>query len=100
MPQFNHAQLRIAPAHVSNELQFTLCVLIRMAVRPPGLATQGAEAAVIASLPEVDVGPALVVLAGGTAHPMFCDILQEGLPVFHILCYTIHVREDLPFGLL
>ena len=71
-----------------------------MAVWSPGLAAQGTEAAVITLLPEVDIGPALVVPAGGTAHPVLLGVLQEGLPVFHILCYTIHVREVLPFGLL
>ena len=37
---FDHAEARVAATHIADELQFRFCVLIRVAVRAPGLARQ------------------------------------------------------------
>ena len=37
VPEFHHAQIGIAAAHILYQLQFCLGVLVRMAVRTPGL---------------------------------------------------------------
>ena len=89
VPQFHHAQVWIAAAHIPDQLQLRLCVLVGMAVRPPGLAGQGCHAPIPAGLPEVDVRPALVVFPAGTAHAVFFCVLHQGLPIRHVLCYTL-----------
>ena len=40
VPQLHHTQLGISPAHVPDQLQLRLCVLVGMAVGPPGAARQ------------------------------------------------------------
>lgn len=55
VPQFHHTQVWIPAAHISDQLQFSLCVLLRMAVRSPGLAGQGCHTPIPAGFPEVDV---------------------------------------------
>ena len=44
VPQLYHAQVGIAAAHIPDQLQFRLGVLVGMAVGPPGLAGQGCQA--------------------------------------------------------
>ena len=41
VPQFHHAEAGVPAAHVPDQLQLRLCVLVGMAVGPPGLAGQG-----------------------------------------------------------
>ena len=73
VPQLDHAQRRIAAAHIADELQLSLCVLVGVAVRPSGLAGQGRHTPVPALLPEVDVRPAFVVFPAGAADTvLFC----------------------------
>ena len=76
VPQLNHAQRGIPAAHVTNELQFSLCVLVRMAVRASGLTGQGRHTTVPALLPEVDVRPVLVVFPAGAADAVFLCVLH------------------------
>jgi len=40
VPQLHHTQLGISPTHVPDQLQLRLCVLVGMAVGPPGAARQ------------------------------------------------------------
>ena len=76
------------PAHVADELQFPLGVLVRMMRRASGAAGQGFYGAVPRLPPEVDVGTALVVLPVGSADAVFCGVFQKGLPEPQMLCYT------------
>ena len=76
VPKFDHAQGRVPAAHVSDELQLGLRVLIRMAVGAFGLTGQGRHTSVPALLPEVDVRPALVVLPTGAADAVFLCVLH------------------------
>ena len=55
MPKLDHAQRGIPAAHVADELQLGLCVLVGMAVRTSGLAGKGCHTTIPALLPEVDV---------------------------------------------
>ena len=50
MPQFHHAKVGIAAAHVPDQFQLRCCVLVRMAVWPPGPAGQGLHCSVPADL--------------------------------------------------
>ena len=54
--------------HISDELEFFLCMLPGMAVRTSGLAGQGLQGVVVAGAPEVDVRPAFVVLPAGPTY--------------------------------
>ena len=89
MPQFDHPQGWISTAHVTNELQLGFRVLIRMTVRSSGLAAEGRHTSIPTLLPELDVRPAFVVLSAGTANAVFLGILHQGLPIGHVLCYTL-----------
>ena len=76
VPELDHAQGWIPAAHVADELQLGLCVLVWMAVGPSGLAGQGYHTTIPALLPEVDVRPALVVLPAGAADAIFLCVLH------------------------
>ena len=89
MPEFYHTQGWIPAAHIADELQLGLCVLVRVAVGPSGLAGQGRHTSIPTLLPEVDVRPAFVVLSAGTANAVFLGILHQRLPIRHVLCYTL-----------
>ena len=89
VPQFHHTQVWVTAAQISDQLQLCFRVLVGMAVRPPGLAGQGLRRSIPAGFPEVDVRPALVVLSAGPADAVFLRILHQGLPICHVLCYTL-----------
>ena len=89
VPQFHHTEVRIPAAHVPNQLQFRLCVLVRVVMRPPGPAGQRLHRPIPASFPEVDIRPALVVFPAGSAHAVFFRVFHQGLPICHVLCYTL-----------
>ena len=76
VPQFDHAQFGIPAAHIADELQLGICVLVGMAVGPSGLTDQGRHTTIPALLPEVDVRPALVVLPAGAADAVFLCVLH------------------------
>ena len=75
--------------HIPDQLQFSFCVLIGMAVGFAGLAGQGCHTPIPAGLPEVDIGPAFVVFPAGAADAIFLCVLHQGLPIRHVLCYTL-----------
>ena len=97
VPELQHAECRIPAAHIADELQLSFRVLIWMTVGPSGLAGQGRHTSVPALFPEVDVRTAFVVLPAGAADTVFFCVLHQGLPVGHVLCYTL-VHEE--YGLL
>ena len=55
VPQFHHAEAGVPAAHVPDQLQLCLCMLVRVAVGPPGLAGQGFHGSIPARLPEVNI---------------------------------------------
>lgn len=68
-----------------------------VSVQLPCAASGGCEATgqrfydpVPAHLPEVDVGPAFVVLPAGLAHAIFLCALHQGLHICYVLCYTLN----------
>ena len=65
-------------------------MLVRVAMRTSGPASQGLQGPVIAGTPEVDIRPAFVVLPTGTAYSVLLGVGQQRLAVFHVLCYTVH----------
>ena len=80
VPQLHHTQIWIAAAHVSNQLHLRLCVLIGMAMGPPGPACQGVpwfHGSISAAPSEVDVWPAFVILPAGVADAIFFCVLHH-----------------------
>jgi hypothetical protein len=59
-----------------DQLQLRFGMLIWMTVRTPGLAGQGLHAPIPASTPEIDIGPAPVVLPAGPADAIFFRIFH------------------------
>ena len=76
VPQLYQAKLWITAAHIPDQLQLRFGMLVWMAVRTPGLAGQGLHAPIPASTPEIDIGPALVVLPAGPADTIFLRIFH------------------------
>ena len=80
-PQLDNPQLRVAPAHVSDQLQFLL--LGADSGDGCGAVVTGTGQAIpcVPSYrfsPEVDVGAALVVLPAGAGHAVFFCVLASG----------------------
>ena len=68
-------------------------------VRTSGLAGQRFHTSIPARLPKVDIRPAFVIFPAGPAYAIFRRILHEGLPIPHVLCYTItHEGQSSFFG--
>ena len=88
-PQLYHTKIRISSPHISDELQFLICMLVRMTVWPPGSASQGFHTSVPSGPPEVDIGPSTVIFSAGLADTVFFSVLHQGLPICHVLCYTL-----------
>ena len=65
--------------HISDELELLLGMLVGVAVRTPGPAGQGLQGIVVADTPEVDVGPAFVVLPACTAYTVLPGIGERRL---------------------
>ena len=76
LPRIGGTQGWIPAAHIADELQLGLCVLVGVAVGPSGLAGQGRHTTIPALLPEVDIRPALVVLPAGAADAVFLCVLH------------------------
>ena len=76
--------------HISDELVLLLGMLVGMTVRTPEPADQGLQGTVVAGTPEVDVGPAFVVLPAGTAYAVLPGIGERRPAVFHVLCDTVY----------
>ena len=87
-PEFYHAQCRISPEHIADQLQFLLCVLVGMPVRPAGLLGKRLHAAVIALQPKVDVRTTLVVLPAGAGYAVFFGVSHHGAA--GTLCLVLH----------
>ena len=76
VPELDHTKRRIPAAHVTDELQLGLRVLVWMAVRASALAGQRGYTSVPTLFPEVDVRPAFVVLPAGARNAIFFCVLH------------------------
>lgn len=56
---------------------------------PSGLADERLYRSIPTAEPEVDVGASLVVFAASPADTILLCILHQGLPILHVLYYTI-----------
>lgn len=89
VPQLRQAQFWVPAAHVPDELQFLRRMLVGMMMRTAGVAPQGLHTPVLTRLPEVDIRPGSIVFSARPAHAIFRRVFHQGLPVCHVLCYTL-----------
>lgn len=71
VPQLHQAELWIAAAHIPDQLQFRSGMLVRIVVRPLGLAGQGLYTSTPAGSPEVDIGRLLLYFRLARLIPYF-----------------------------
>ena len=76
VPKLDQTEIRVAPAHITDEFEFVLCMLIGVTVRSAGLAGKGRHTTVPARFPKVDVGAAFVVLPACPADTVFFRIFH------------------------
>ena len=82
--------MRVPAAHILNQRDLRLCVLIGMAVGTTGAVNEGTDISVVFLSPTVDV-----LAAGFVADCSLCDTVLHGIVNYrllipHILCYLIH----------
>ena len=68
-----------------------------MAVGASALTAERFHCAVPPGFLEIDVGTRLVVFPAGSAYSVFFCVLHQGLPILHVLCYTVHERWGTSF---
>lgn len=76
-PENNKAGIRIAPAHIRDQLNLSGSMLVRVMVRSSGAVAQGFNGAVVASFPAVDVLPVGLVFDSGFGDPVFVSIFNK-----------------------
>lgn len=76
-PEDNKAGIRIASAHIRNELNLIRSMLIGMMMGPSGEIPQGFNGAIKAALPAVNVLPVGFVFNSGFGNPIFVSIFNK-----------------------
>ena len=89
-PEDHQTGVRISAAHVLDELDLGLCMLIWMAVRPVRAVGKGPKGTVVLLFPTVDVLSGGLVTDGCLCDAVFQRILNYRLLKAHVLCYLIH----------
>ena len=89
-PEHHQAGVGVSAAHILNQLQFPICVLFWMAVRPVRAVSEGLNRTVILFAPTIDVLPGGLIADGGFGNAVFQRIFNSRLLKAHILCYLIH----------
>ncbi len=95
-PKHDKPGVRIAAAHIPDQLQLLLGVLIRMMMRSARFLTQRFKRAVVPPQPTVNVLSVRFVLDRRLCYSVFLRIFQKGLTKLHILCYTVHSNWEPP----
>ena len=68
-------------------------MLVWMAVRTFGLASEGLHASIPAGPPEVDIRPVPIVLPAGTAYAVLLRVFRSGLPICYVLVIVILIKD-------
>ena len=89
-PEHHKARMRVPAAHIPDQLDLGLCVLVGMAVGPMGAVCQRSNCSVVFLSPAVDVLSAGLVADGGGRNAVFQRIFNYCLLKPHVLCYLIH----------
>ena len=89
-PQHDDPSVRIAAAHVQNELDFFRRVLVGVVMRPVRAVCQRLERTIVPLTPAVDILPVQPVTNGCRCDAVFVRILNYRLPKAHGLCYLVH----------
>ena len=97
-PQLRHPKPRIPPPHISDQLDLGVGMLSGVTMWAAGLGCQGFDRPIVPTAPEVDGRACFIVLARCLCDTIFLCVLQQGLPIPHVLCYAIHGRRALLSG--
>ena len=89
-PEHHQTGVRIPAAHIFDELNLVLGMLVGMAVRAVRAVCQGLERAVVLLAPPIDVLSAGLVADGSICDAIFERILNYHLLKPHVLCYLTH----------
>ena len=82
--------MRVPAAHILDEFDFGICVLIGVAVRAVGAVRQRTDCAVILLPPTVDILSGCLVADCSLCDAVFQRIFNYYLLKPHVLCYLIH----------
>lgn len=77
-PENDQAGIRIASAHIHNQLEFLGRMLVGMVVGTPGAIPKGFDRAVKATLPAIDILPVGFVFDSSVGNPVFLSIVNQG----------------------
>ena len=70
--------MRIAPAHIPDELDFLGSMLVRMGVGTSGVVTQRVPGAVIAVFPAINILAVGFIFNGSFGNAIFFRVANEG----------------------
>ena len=74
----DQASMRIAPAHIPDELDFFRSMLVRMGMGMPGAVTQRIPGAVIAVFPAINILAIGFIFNGCFGNAIFFSVANEG----------------------
>lgn len=89
-PEHYQTGVRIPAAHILDELDFSICMLVRMAVGTVRAICQRLERTIVLLSPAVNVLPSSFIADGSFCDTVIVRILNYYLPKSHVLCYLIH----------
>lgn len=76
-PEDDEPGMRVAPAHVRDELDLFRGMLVRVVVGPAGAVTEGLNGTVKAAFPAVDILPVGLIFDGSVGDTIFIGIIDK-----------------------
>ena len=89
-PEHHKTGVRVPAAHILDELNLRISVLVRMAVRTMRAVCQGLKRTIILLAPTVDILSGGLVANRSLCNAMFERIFNYHLLKPHVLCYLTH----------
>ena len=77
-PENDQAGMRVAPAHIPDELDFLGSMLVGMEVGTPGMVSQRIPGAIIAVFPAINILAVGFILSGSLGNAIFFSVANEG----------------------
>ena len=95
-PEYYQTVMRVPSAHIFYQRNFSLCVLLRMAVRTVGAVCQRVYISVVFLLPTIDILTTGFAADSSLRDAVLHRILNYCLLIPHVLCYHIHSEYGTP----
>ena len=77
-PENDQAGMRVAPAHIPDELDFLGSMLVGMEVGTPGMVSQRIPGAIIAVFPAINILAVGFIFNGSLGNAIFFSVANEG----------------------